>query len=117
MNYEKEENVVRISSEKHISEYAYPVLSRLQPNPYNNFEYVKLRFSKNMISKVIGFCLWLGNIGVRSKGVTSIDPISVDKNKTIEMYEIKLCKIGAILMSEQESTDYSEELKKQFNSL
>lgn len=112
--HEKEENVVRISSEKPIETYAWPVLSRLQPNPYNNFEYVKLRFAKNLIPKIYQFCLFLGNIGIRNKGLTKIDPIKIDRNKTIDCYEIKLCKIGAILMSEEENNDYAEELKHEF---
>ena len=117
--HEKEENVVRISSEKPIYDYIWPILTRLQPNPYNNFDYLKLRFAKNLTPRVFQLCSLWWNVGVVVKDLVKMDDaLKIDRNKTIEGYEIKLSKIGALKdLSEEDQKNYEEELKTLFEKI
>ena len=116
--HEKEDNVVRISSEKPIYSYAWPIITRMQPMPYNNFEYLKLRFAKNLAPQVFELCSLFFTFGVIAKDLQLMDDgLKIDKNKTIDCYELKLGKIGAIVVSMDEQQEYSEELKKLFKKI
>lgn len=117
--HEKEENVVRISSEKAIYEYVYPILTRLQPTPYNNFDYLKLRFAKNLTPRVFQLCTLWWNVGVVVVDLTKMeDPLKIDRNKSIDCFEIKLSKIGAIKdLNQDDQQKYEEDLKKLFDKI
>ena len=46
------------------------------------------------------------------------DALKIDRNKTIEGYEIKLSKIGALKdLSEEDQKNYEEELKTLFEKI
>lgn len=123
MNYdnEKEENVVRIGSDKPIYEYAWPILARVQPDPYDNFEYLKLRFAKNQIKKTFELCVMFANLGLEVKDIIKVDNgVGVKErikegvrweSKIIEMWEVVLVKVGAIMPV---GTEFADRVKNKF---
>lgn len=115
--FENEENVVRISSAKKIDEYAWPMLTRFQPEPYENFEYLKLRFAKNMKHDVFKLVNLWGNLGIEVKEIFKItDPLVLkDMNKLTEHFEIKLVKIGAIRYPNKE--EFEKRLLEEFEKI
>lgn len=100
------DNIVRISSEKNIHEYAWPILIRLQPDPCDESGCVRLRFTKNLVKNVTLLCYYFSNLGIEVKAVEKFEELPVAKNKYISVYyEVVLTRIGAIIPSGTEFVD------------
>lgn len=108
------DNIVRIGSEKKIYEYVWPIVIRLQPDPYENYGCLKLRFTKNLKREVIQLCNFFVNLGIEVKEVNKMEePLRVDRGRFIDnCFEAILIKIGAIRFESKE--DYYDRLNQKF---
>ena len=112
------DNIIRVSAKKEISEYFQAVLRRMQPDVYNKYRCIKVRFTKDMESKVKYLCRFYWHAGLVPKNKHKMkDGFPLEGGILIaDAREIELVKIGAIQFDDQDDfedwwkkTEYGEE--------
>lgn len=99
------DNIVRISSKKHITEYIQSIFLRGQPESYNKYKCIKLRFTADLMKDVNYLCMLYHHFGLTVVSVKKAEEgIPIGRGVISNVYEVELRKIGAIQF--EDDSDY-----------